>query len=86
MLKKITLKGIRDSFSSKFALSPSRSTGNLDNVVSTAIADDDEDDDIGKMKLTVKYLVFWITEYHFVSYYCNSQNVIPWQNKGIVAI
>ena len=56
MLKKITLKGIRDSFSSKFALSPSRSTGNLDNVVSTAVADDDEDDDIGKMKLTVKYV------------------------------
>ena len=48
MLKKITLKGIRDSFSSKFSLSPSRSTGNLDNVVSTVIADDD-DDDIGKV-------------------------------------
>ena len=52
MMKKITLKGIRDSFSSKFALSPSRSTGNLDNVVSTVIADD-EDDDIGIITMTV---------------------------------
>lgn len=55
MMKKITLKGIRDSFSSKFALSPSRSTGNLNNVVSTVIADDDDDDIEGSLHLRRNY-------------------------------